>query len=137
MQVPQGQPEQEEFHVAPGGPQQTNQPQQQEEVPAAITITHQSAERTDTFEVTGDLNQDLSRPIMNAAIPKTTSSTRIVHSFSCIIYRGNGDASDFSKTFPTSTVLHTIEEMRNFVHTCEQKGWVWITKRFGLVNIYP
>ena len=47
--------------------------------------------RVKKFKITGNLNFDLTKKIMAEIKPKFEMRTRLLHAFSCIIYRGEGE----------------------------------------------
>ena len=51
------------------------------------------------FKTTGNLNFDLTDIIMEKITPIIEMRTRIIHAFSCLIYRGQGEIIEYNKTF--------------------------------------
>ena len=55
--------------------------------------------RIKVFKTTGNLNFDLTDIIMEKITPIIEMRTRIIHAFSCLIYRGQGEIIEYNKTF--------------------------------------
>ena len=54
------------------------------------------------FKITGNLNFDLTKKIMDEIKSKVEMRTSVLHAFSCIIYRGEGEIVEYSKTFKSN-----------------------------------
>ena len=55
--------------------------------------------RVKVFKTTGNLNFDLTDKIMEKITPIIETRTKVIHAFSCVIYRGQGEIIEYSKTF--------------------------------------
>ena len=55
--------------------------------------------RVKVFKTTGNLNFDLTDIIMEKITPIIEMRTKVIHAFSCVIYRGQGEIIEYSKTF--------------------------------------
>ena len=78
--------------------------------------------RAKVFKTTGNLNFDLTDIIMEKITPIIEMRTRIIHAFSCLIYRGQGEIIEYNKTFkiPEKT-FSSLAEIKEYIHQCEQK----------------
>ena len=76
--------------------------------------------RVKKFKITGNLNFDLTKKIMAEIKPKVEMRTRLLHAFSCIIYRGEGKIVEYSKTFKSKN-QPTFAGIEEYIHQCEQK----------------
>ena len=74
--------------------------------------------RVKVFKTTGNLNFDLTDIIMEKITPIIETRTKVIHAFSCVIYRGQGEIIEYSKTFkaPSGTV-----DIKEYIRQCEQK----------------
>ena len=59
----------------------------------------ESGGRVKVFKTTGNLNFDLTDIIMEKITPIIETRTKVIHAFSCVIYRGQGEIIEYSKTF--------------------------------------
>ena len=55
--------------------------------------------RVKVYKTTGNLNLDLTDKIMEKITPIIETRTKVIHAFSCVIYRGQGEIIEYSKTF--------------------------------------
>ena len=55
--------------------------------------------RVKVYKTTGNLNFDLTDKIMEKITPIIETRTKVIHAFSCVIYRGQGEIIEYSKTF--------------------------------------
>ena len=55
--------------------------------------------RVKVFKTTGNLNFDLTDIIMEKITPIIETRTKVILAFSCVIYRGQGEIIEYSKTF--------------------------------------
>ena len=78
--------------------------------------------RDKVFKTTGNLNLDLTDIIMEKITPIIEMRTRIIHAFSCLIYRGQGEIIEYNKTFkiPEKT-FSSLAEIKEYIQKCEQK----------------
>ena len=78
--------------------------------------------RVKVFKTKGNLNFDLTDIIMEKVTPIIEMRTKVIHAFSCVIYRGQGEIIEYSKTFkaPPGT-FSNLAEIKEYIHQCEQK----------------
>ena len=78
--------------------------------------------RAKVFKTTGNLNFDLTDKIMEKITPIIEMRTKVIHAFSCVIYRGQGDIIEYSKTFKApSGTFSSLADIKEYIHQCEQK----------------
>ena len=79
--------------------------------------------RVKKFMITGNLNFDLTKKIMAEIKSKVEMRTRLLHVFSCIIYRGEGKIVEYSKTFKLNkqATFANFAGIEEYIHQCEQK----------------
>ena len=61
------------------------------------TLVYQG-KRVKEFRVTGNLNRCNTRMIMDNITPHIEMRVKVTYSFKSVIYRGNGEIKDYSKT---------------------------------------
>ena len=78
--------------------------------------------RVKVYKTTGNLNFDLTDKIMEKITSIIEIRTKVIHAFSCVIYRGQGEIIEYSKTFkaPPGT-FSTLDDIKEYIHQCEQK----------------
>ena len=78
--------------------------------------------RVKVYKTTGNLNFDLTDIIMEKITPIIETRTKVIHAFSCVIYRGQGEIIEYSKTFksPPGT-FSSLDDIKEYIHQCEQK----------------
>ena len=78
--------------------------------------------RVKVFKTTGNLNFDLTDKIMEKITPIIEMRTKVIHAFSCVIYRGQGEIIEYSKTFkaPPGT-FSSLADIKEYIRQCEQK----------------
>ena len=78
--------------------------------------------RVKVYKTTGNLNFDLTDKIMEKITPIIETRTKVIHAFSCVIYRGQGEIIEYSKTFkaPPGT-FSSLAEIKEYIRQCEQK----------------
>ena len=78
--------------------------------------------RVKVYKTTGNLNFDLTDKIMEKITPIIETRTKVIHAFSCVIYRGQGEIIEYSKTFksPPGT-FSSLADIKEYIHQCEQK----------------
>ena len=78
--------------------------------------------RVKVFKTTGNLNFDLTDIIMEKITPIIETRTKVIHAFSCVIYRGQGEIIEYSKTFkaPPGT-FSSLDDIKEYIRQCEQK----------------
>ena len=78
--------------------------------------------RVKVYKTTGNLNFDLTDKIMEKITPIIETRTKVIHAFSCVIYRGQGEIIEYSKTFkaPPGT-FSSLDDIKDYIRQCEQK----------------
>ena len=78
--------------------------------------------RVKVYKTIGNLNFDLTDKIMEKITPIIETRTKVIHAFSCVIYRGKGEIIEYSKTFkaPPGT-FSSLADIKEYIHQCEQK----------------
>ena len=78
--------------------------------------------RVQVYKTTGNLNFDLTDKIMEKITPIIETRTKVIHAFSCVIYRGQGEIIEYSKTFkaPPGT-FSSLDDIKEYIRQCEQK----------------
>ena len=78
--------------------------------------------RVKVYQTTGNLNFDLTDKIMEKITPIIETRTKVIHAFSCVIYRGQGEIIEYSKTFksPPGT-FSSLDDIKEYIRQCEQK----------------
>ena len=78
--------------------------------------------RVKVYKTTGNLNFDLTNKIMDKITPIIETRTKVIHAFSCVIYRGQGEIIEYSKTFkaPPGT-FSSLADIKEYIRQCEQK----------------
>ena len=78
--------------------------------------------RVKVYKTTGYLNFDLTDKIMEKITPIIETRTKVIHAFSCVIYRGQGEIIEYSKTFkaPPGT-FSSLADIKEYIRQCEQK----------------
>ena len=78
--------------------------------------------RVKVYKTTGNLNFDLTDKIMEKIAPIIGTRTKVIHAFSCVIYRGQGEIIEYSKTFKApSGTFSSLAEIKEYIRQCEQK----------------
>ena len=78
--------------------------------------------RVKVFKTTGNLNFDLTDIIMKKITPIIEMRTKVIHAFSCVISRGQGEIIEYSKTFKApSGTFSSLSDIKEYIHQCEQK----------------
>ena len=82
----------------------------------------ENGDRVKVFKTTGNLNFDLTDIIMEKITPIIEMRTKVIHAFSCVIFRGQGEIIEYSKTFKApSGTFSSLSEIKEYIHQCEQK----------------
>ena len=78
--------------------------------------------RVKVYKTTGNLNFDLTDKIMEKITPIIGTRTKVIHAFSCVIYRGQGEIIEYSKSFkaPPGT-FSSLDDIKEYIRQCEQK----------------
>ena len=78
--------------------------------------------RVKVYKTTGNLNFDLTDIIMEKITPIIETRTKVIHAFSCVIYRGQGEIIEYSKTFKApSGTFSSLSDIKKYIRQCEQK----------------
>ena len=78
--------------------------------------------RVKVYKTTGNLNFDLTDKIMEKITPIIEMRTKVIHAFSCVIYRGQGEIIEYSKTFKApSGTFSSLADIKEYIRQCEQK----------------
>ena len=78
--------------------------------------------RVKVFKTTGNLNFDLTDIIMEKITPIIETRTKVIHAFSCVIYRGQREIIEYIKTFKApSGTFSSLSDIKEYIHQCEQK----------------
>ena len=75
--------------------------------------------RLHRYEVTGNLNNNLSKMVFNRIKQDTEWRSRIIYSFTARIYRGNGEIVDYEKTLPGGGTFTSSTSIENSINGCE------------------
>ena len=82
----------------------------------------ENGDRVKVFKTTGNLNFDLTDIIMEKITPIIEIRTKVIHAFSCVIYRGQGEIIEYSKTFKApSGTFSSLSDIKEYIRQCEQK----------------
>ena len=82
----------------------------------------ENGDRVKVFKTTGNLNFDLTDIIMEKITPIIETRTKVIHAFSCVIYRGQGEIIEYSKTFKApSGTFSSLADIKEYIRQCEQK----------------
>ena len=78
--------------------------------------------RVKVYKTTGNLNFDLTDKIMEKITPIIETRTKVINAFSCVIYRGQGEIIEYSRTFkaPPGT-FSSLADIKEYIRQCEQK----------------
>ena len=78
--------------------------------------------RVKVYKTTGNLNFDLTDKIMEKITPIIETRTKVIQAFSCVIYRGQGEIIEYSKTFKApSGTFSSLADIKEYIRQCEQK----------------
>ena len=78
--------------------------------------------RVKVYKTTGNLNFDLTDKIMEKITPIIETRTKVIHAFSCVIHRGQGEIIEYSKTFKApSGTFSSLADIKEYIRQCEQK----------------
>ena len=78
--------------------------------------------RVKVYKTTGNLNFDLTDKIKEKITPIIETRTKVIQAFSCVIYCGQGEIIEYSKTFkaPPGT-FSSLDDIKEYISQCEQK----------------
>ena len=77
--------------------------------------------RTKIFRVTGNLNRPNTKMIMTSITPHIETRVNVIYSCKSVIYCGNGEIKDYSKTLNSVPGMFArLKEIQEYVEVCEQ-----------------
>ena len=77
--------------------------------------------RVKEFRVTGNLNKSNTKMIMANITPHIEMRVKVIYSFKSVIYQGNGEIKDYSKTLDSAPGMFTsLKEIQEYIKVCEQ-----------------
>ena len=77
--------------------------------------------RVKEFKVTGNLNNVNTKMIRANITPHIEMRVKVIYSFKSVIYRGNGEIKDYSKTLDSAPGMFTsFKEIQEYIEICEQ-----------------
>ena len=110
-----------EIKSAPNATGQSSIPQEVITNKTEIKLV-ENGDRVKVFKTTGNLNFDLTDIIMEKITPIIEMRTKVIHAFSCVIYRGQGEIIEYSKTFKApSGTFSSLSDIKEYIRQCEQK----------------
>ena len=110
-----------EIKSAPNATSESSNPQEVITNKTEIKLV-ENGDRVKVFKTTGNLNFDLTDKIMEKITPIIETRTKVIHAFSCVIYRGQGEIIEYSKTFKApSGTFSSLAEIKEYIRQCEQK----------------
>ncbi len=77
--------------------------------------------RCHQYEVTGNLNSNVSKFIIKKITDDIEMRSKIVYSFSCKIHRGGGEVVDYQKTLSNNKTYTGLTEIAKYIQDCETK----------------
>ena len=100
--------------------QQDDDDDEQYDTFTKTTLVYQG-KRVKEFRVTGNLNRCNTRMIMDNITPHIEMRVKVSDSFKSVIYRGNDEIKDYSKTLDSPPSMFTsLEEIQEYIEVCEQ-----------------
>ena len=77
--------------------------------------------RVKEFRVTGNLNRSNTKMIIANITPHIEMRVKVIYSFKSVIYPGNGEIKDYSKTLDSAPGMFTnLKEIQEYIEVCEQ-----------------
>ena len=77
--------------------------------------------RVKIFKVTENLNNPNTRMIMDNIISHIEMRVKVIYSFKLVIYRGNGEIKDYSKTLDSAPGMFTsLKEIKEYFEVSEK-----------------
>ena len=70
-----------------------------------------------TYRVTGPLSQDVSSLILDTILP--IIKMKVIHSFSCTIYRGQNQAIQYCKMLSPNVTFTSLSQIEEYIRQCE------------------
>ena len=71
-----------------------------------------------TYEVTGNLNHDVSNCILKTIKPVIEMRTRVIYSFSCSIFWVRNHVVQYHKTLPDNKTFTSLREIEEYIKRC-------------------
>ena len=82
----------------------------------------ENGDRVKVFKTTGNLNFDLTDIIMEKITPIIEMRTKVIHAFSCRIYRGQGEIIEYSKTFKApSGIFSSLSDIKEYITNANRR----------------
>ena len=124
QQTPAAAKEEEEVKEQRQGPAAAKEQQQDDDerydTVAKIKLMYEG-KRVKEFKVTGNLNRPNTKMIMDNITPHIEMRVKVIYSFKSVIYRGNGEIKDYSKTLDSAPGMFTsLKEIQEYIEVCEQ-----------------
>ena len=69
--------------------------------------------------MTGSLNHDVSNLILDTIHPVIQMRTRVIYSFSCLIYQGRNQIVEYHRTLPTNDTFTSLSQIEEYIRQCE------------------
>ena len=77
--------------------------------------------RVKEFKVNKNLNRPNTKMIMANITSHIEMRVKVIYSFKSVIYRGNGEIKDYSKTLDSAPGMFTnLKEFQKYIEACEQ-----------------
>ena len=71
--------------------------------------------------MTGNLYRPNTKMIIDNITPTIEMRVKVIYSFESVIYRGNGETKDYSKTLDSAPGMFTsLKEIQEYIEACEQ-----------------
>ena len=77
--------------------------------------------RIKKYEVTGDLNQNISDLMMKTIRLVVEMRTKVIYIFHCLIFRGKNEVVEYYKTFSNKVTFTSLREIEDYIKQCELK----------------
>ena len=123
QQEPAADKEEEDQQQGPAAAKEQQQDDDDEryDTVAKIKLLHEGR-RVKGFRLTGNLNNLNTKMIMINITPHIEMRVKVIYSFKSVIYRGNGEIKDYSKTLDSAPGMFTsLKEIQAYIEECEQK----------------
>ena len=69
--------------------------------------------------MTGSPSHDISNLNLDTICPVIHMRTRIIYSFSCLIYRGRNQIVEYHRTLPTNDTFKSLSQIEEYIRQCE------------------
>ena len=112
--------EEQQQESAAAEEQQQNDDHERYDTVAKIKLVRKGR-RMKEFRVTGNLNRSNTKMIMANITSHIEMRVKVIYSFKSVIYRGNGEIKDYSKTLDSAPGIFTsLKEIQEYIEVCEQ-----------------